>query len=137
MIDATEATKLYPDRIEFVGKRFSIGKNVFIGLYSHLSSGRTSGRLSIGDNTLIGHLCSIVGVNHKFKKKNQLIKDQGIEEEETIIGKDVWIGANSVILPGVKIGKGAVVGAGSVITKNIPEFEVWAGNPGRKIGKRI
>jgi acetyltransferase-like isoleucine patch superfamily enzyme len=52
------------------------------------------------------------------------------------IGKNVWIGANSVILKGIEIGDGGVVGAGSVVTKSIPANEIWAGNPARKIRER-
>ena len=48
-----------------------------------------------------------------------------------IIGNDVWVGANSVILPGVKIGTGAIVGAGSVVTKDVPEYAIVVGNPAR------
>lgn len=136
MIDATQATRLYHDKIEFVGKRFLIGKHVFIGLYSHLSSGKVSGTVSIGDNVSIGHLCSIIGVDHKYENRKMLINEQGMKEKGVSIGKDVWIGANSVILPGVKIGMGAVIGAGSVVTRNVPEYEVWVGNPARKVKER-
>ena len=49
------------------------------------------------------------------------------------IGNNVWIGMNSVILPGVDIGHGVVIGSGSIVTKTIPDYEIWAGNPARRI----
>lgn len=55
----------------------------------------------------------------------------------TTIGNDVWVGANSVILAGLKIGDGSVIGAGSVVTKNIPPYEIWAGVPAKKIKNRF
>ena len=57
--------------------------------------------------------------------------------KETIIGNDVWIGIRAVILPGVKIGDGAVIGAGSIVTKDVGPYEIWAGNPARLIRKRF
>lgn len=56
---------------------------------------------------------------------------------KTIIGNDVWIGQNTIIKAGVTIGDGAIIGAGSVVTKNIPPYEIWAGNPARCIRRRF
>jgi chloramphenicol O-acetyltransferase type B len=56
---------------------------------------------------------------------------------DTVIGNDVWIGAEALIMPGIKIGDGAVIGARAVVTKNIGAYEIWAGNPARLIKKRF
>ncbi len=56
---------------------------------------------------------------------------------DTVIGNDVWIGAEALIMPGIQIGNGAVIGARSVVTKNIGPYEIWAGNPARLVKKRF
>jgi acetyltransferase-like isoleucine patch superfamily enzyme len=62
---------------------------------------------------------------------------QVVEPHKLSVGRDVFIGVNAIILGGVRvIGIGAVIGAGAVVTKPVPNFEVWAGNPARKIGER-
>ena len=66
----------------------------------------------------------------------QLIGAQAGYEEEIILGKDVWLGCNVVVLKGVVIGDGAIIGAGSVVTKSIGANEIWAGVPARKISER-
>ena len=69
--------------------------------------------------------------------KDQFWMDQNQTTEGVVIGDDVWIGANCVILDGVIIGDGVIVGAGSIVTKDIPPYDKWAGNPAKKIGERI
>ena len=64
------------------------------------------------------------------------IKEQGYREADIIIEDDVWIGANSVITSGVHVGKGAIIGAGSVVTKNIPSYAIAAGTPAKVIKQR-
>jgi acetyltransferase-like isoleucine patch superfamily enzyme len=59
------------------------------------------------------------------------------EIPETIIGDDVWVGFSAVIMQGVTVGRGAIVGALAVVTKDIPPYEIWAGVPARKIGERF
>ena len=74
--------------------------------------------------------------NHKFKDPNILINKQGFEFDKIVIEDDVWIAARCTILSGVTIGRGSVIAAGSVITKDIPPFSVVAGVPGKIISKR-
>lgn len=94
------------------------------------------------DNVIIGKQCSIapncviVGSNHNFSDKHQSIKQQGFSSEGIIICDDVWIGANVTILDGVKIEKGAIVAAGAVVNKNVPEFTVFGGVPAKMISRR-
>lgn len=97
----------------------------------------------------IGCQCSIaVGVK-MFEKNHDLthelqaprinklrLLNQFVSKGPIIVGDDVWIGADAIILSGVNIGSHAVIGAGSVVTKNVPEWEIWAGNPAKKIGVR-
>lgn len=61
---------------------------------------------------------------------------QVIERRTTVLREYAFLGVNSVVMPGVTIGKGAVVGAGAVVTKNVPDYEIWAGVPAEKISER-
>jgi acetyltransferase-like isoleucine patch superfamily enzyme len=91
------------------------------------------GGLSIGRNVLIGpHVC-IHTTNHVYSDVETPIKFQGDSPEPVIIEDDVWVGANCVILPGVKLGKGCVVGAGSIVTKSVLPYTVVVGNPAHMI----
>ena len=61
---------------------------------------------------------------------------QGWDHEEVVIEDDVWVGANAVIMPGVRIGKGAIISASTVVMKSVPPYAIMAGNPGRLVGWR-
>jgi len=92
--------------------------------------------LEIGENTLIAPFCFICNFDHKFKDIGKAIKNQGFSSKPLVIGSDVWIGAKSIILKGVKIGEGSVIGAGSVVTKDIPSHSIAVGNPAKVIKRR-
>ena len=130
-----ELERKYP-KVEFHNGPFDIGRDVLIGSFSNLRAGGEVG-ISIGDNTKIAQLVTITCQNHGYERKDILIKDQQMVNLPIVIGQDCWIGANSVILPGRNIGDGAVIGAGSVVTKDVPPYEVWVSNPAKKIGERI
>ena len=86
---------------------------------------------------MMGANVSIFSRNHKFSDINVPMNKQGFSEEQpVIIGNDVWIGANVIILPGVKIGTGSVIGAGAVVTKNVEEYTVVGGNPAAVLKRR-
>ena len=111
-----------------------IGDNVSIASFSLLDY---SGHLSIGDYCTISEGVKIYTHTHKLTETTLEIKKAEIIRNALDIGKYVWIGANRIILPSVtKIGDGAVIGAGSVVTKNINDFEIVAGNPAKKISQR-
>ena len=76
---------------------------------------------------------TISGLNHNYQDPNKTIISQGITTSPIIIEDDVWIGANSVILACTRIGKHSLIGAGSVVTKNIPDYSVAVGNPAKII----
>ena len=109
-----------------IGDNVSIGRSSIIAIKDHLK---------IGNNTEISANVFICDQSHGIKS-GKLITNQNSVIEKVSIGEDVWIGANVSIVDGVDIGSHAVVGIGSVVTKNIPGWEIWAGNPARKIGKR-
>jgi len=110
-----------------------IAEDVYIGPYTYLGSLHT---LAIGRGTLIGSHCYLITANHRFDDRELPIRSQGYQGGDILIGEDVWIGSQVVILPSVRIGSGSVVGAGAVVTKDIPAGEIWAGVPARKIRDR-
>ena len=89
-------------------------------------------QIFIGDFTIIGELVSIRDANHGLKR-GEPMRYQPHTCEPIHIGRDVWIGRGSCILPGVTIGEGAVIGANSVVTKDVPDFGIAAGVPARVI----
>ena len=94
------------------------------------------GGISIGKNVLIGPHVIIHSSNHVYSDPEKPIKQQGQSCKSVIIEDDCWIGANSVILAGVHLGYGVVVGAGSVVTHNVPAYCVVVGNPAHIIKVR-
>lgn len=126
-VSISEGVTITEVSIVSIGNRVSIHKHVFL-------EGR--GGLFVGNNVAIAPYSSVWTSNHRFDNKNVPIQDQGYVLKSVIIEDDVWIGAHSTILPGVTIGKGAVVGAGTVVTKNVPSYSIFAGNPGRVIRMR-
>jgi maltose O-acetyltransferase len=111
----------------------SIGKNVHV-TNNCILDGR--GGLSIGDDTMVGFETLIVTGTHNYEQADILIRMQGAYRSPVAIGKDVWLGARTIILPGVTIGDGAVVAAGAVVTRDIPPYAIAGGVPARVIGKR-
>lgn len=88
-------------------------------------------KVTIKKNAVIGHNCKILTVDHNIEKASRRCGYIVLKPVE--IGVGAWVGANSTILPGVKIGDGSIVAAGSVVTKNIPPNELWGGAPAKLI----
>lgn len=91
----------------------------------------------IGNDVMMGPECIIYTRNHKFEDINSTMNVQGFSEVvPVVIGDDVWLGARVIILPGVKIGTGVVVGAGAVVSRDIPDYAVVVGNPAKIVKYR-
>lgn len=119
-------TLWYPYNIE-------IGDNVTLNEWCHLSG---FGSIIIKDNVRIGHRCSIVTSAHNYSQKDIPIWKQGLSARAVVINEDVWIGCNVTILPGVTIGRGAIIAAGAIVTRNVPEFSIVGGVPAKIIKYR-
>jgi len=111
-----------------LGDNVSIGKDVII---------TTAGSVTIGNNVMIGHGSKIISANHVIPPGRGRIRFSGHENEPVTIEDDAWIAAQVVILPGVRIGQGAVVAAGAVVTTDVPPFVIVGGVPARTIKHRL
>jgi len=115
------------------------GRNLTLGEDVDLAKGvliTTDGGVTIGSRTLVGYGTHILSRNHNIPGNRKPIFFAGHTSRSVHIGCDVWIGANCTILPGVNIGEGAVVAAGSVVTKDVAPFHIVAGVPARTIKVR-
>lgn len=115
--------------------------DVSIGANSYLNSGcviYSGNGVQIGRGVLIAANCTLAPVNHEFRSAAVPIARQGFMASRggIVIGDDVWIGANSVLVDGVTIHSGAVVGAGSVVIGELEAYGVYVGAPARRIGNR-
>jgi virginiamycin A acetyltransferase len=115
--------------------------DVFIGENTYINSGTVlySGNgIKIGSNVLIAANCTLAPTNHCTDDRNIPIRLQGFAPSKggILIEDDVWIGCNVSILDGSVIKKGAIIAAGSVVRGFIPEFSIFAGNPGKVIAER-
>lgn len=111
----------------------SVGKNVVIRPLTMLFADEYA-QIVIEDNVMMGAGVHFYVNNHKFDRRDIPLIEQGYYPSKGIVIKDgAWIGANSILLPGVTIGRNAVVGAGSVVTKDVPDFAIAAGTPCRVI----
>jgi acetyltransferase-like isoleucine patch superfamily enzyme len=132
-------------------RRFWLGRKSVIESYCCINN--AVGDVTIGNHTRVGIHCTVIGpvcignhvnlaqgitvtaLNHNFADSSSKIDEQGISTKPVLIGDDVWIGANAVILPGVTIGRHVVVAAGAVVTKDVPDYSLVAGVPAKEIKK--
>ena len=113
--------------------KITIGSNSGIGINC-----RIYGPVDIGSDVMMGPDVVIISSNHRFDNLALPMREQGCTPCRPVkIGNDVWIGTRVIILPGVSIGDGAVLGAGSVVTKNVPPYAIIGGNPAKIIKSRI
>lgn len=110
------------------------GRNTRINGYCQFRC--KEGKIRIGSDVLFGQFISVIAHSYNYDDRDRPIIEQGMYSRDVVIEDDVWIGAYSIIMPGVKVGKGAVVGASSVVSNDIPPYEVWAGAPARRISVR-
>jgi acetyltransferase-like isoleucine patch superfamily enzyme len=166
LADRIERGRIDPRSVIRIGKgcEIRLGKNVVIGAFTFISvehdlhsDGESTPLLHVGDDTYIGEMnnlraaggirigkkclisqgVSIISSNHSIER-DRPITDQPSRTDRAgvVIEDDVWIGTNATILPGVRIGRGAIVAAGSVVTSAVSEYDIVAGVPARFLKKR-
>lgn len=128
------------------GQRINVerGANFYTGWEIELGDDSSLGvdcmipyNLKVGKDVMMGPYVVIIGDSHQFSRTDMPMRLQGENEYPPVrIEDDVWIGARAIILPGLKIGKGAIIGAGSVVTKDVPPYAICVGNPARVIKYR-
>ena len=104
-----------------LGYGLEMGDNSSIGPYGYVGC---SGKIVIGENVMFGPKCSLFAENHVFEDTNSTIKSQGVSQKGIVVEDDCWIGSNVTILDGVRIGKGSVIGAGTLISKDVPDNSI-------------
>lgn len=130
-------------------RRFSIGRHsvvesfacinnavgdVIIGDHSRIGLHNTIiGPVTIGSHVNLAQGITVTALNHNFENMDLRIDEQGVSTKPVVIGDDVWIGANAVILPGITIGEHCVIAAGAVVTKDVPAHSLAAGVPAKVI----
>jgi acetyltransferase-like isoleucine patch superfamily enzyme len=133
----------------FPTKKFSIGYRTIIEDYAIINNGmgdiiigdrcaitsrvKLVGPVTLGNLVTIGSGAQITGLTHNFEDVTRPIKEQGVTPNCTIVENDVWIGGNSVIIQGLRIGTHSIIASGSVVTRDVPQFSVVAGNPAKVI----
>jgi len=116
-----------------LGEGLLVGDHSNIGPYCYVGC---SGYVEIGAHVMISPRVSIYAENHVFERTDLPMKAQGVRRGQVKIEDDCWIASHSVILSGVTIGRGSVVAAGSVVTKDVPPFSIVGGVPARVIKRR-
>lgn len=115
------------------GSYIHLGDGCGVGEFASIGG---SGGVSIGANTIIGQYFSAHPENHNFSDLSRPIREQGTTRKPISIGEDCWFGARVTVLGGVTIGKGCVIAAGAVVTRDAPPYSIIAGIPGRVVGSR-
>ena len=114
-------------------ENIKIGKNTRINKLSNFRFKK--GSISIGKNVIIAQYVSVITHSYNYKL-DENIKDQSMYSKDIFIGDGAWIGAYSIILPGVRVGNGSIFGAHSIVNKNVPDNEIWGGIPAKKLKNR-
>lgn len=115
--------------------RIHAGRNLRLGARTALWAGPSRGEIRIGNDVLFGPDVLVTAANYRINDGHP-VTDQLMDEADVIIGDDVWLAAKVVVLPGVTIGDGAVIGAGSVVNRDVPSMAIAAGVPARVLGQR-
>ena len=120
-----------PKAIFYNMKKSEIGDNSGVGMGSYI------GTVQIGKDVMMGPEVVILSLDHKYDETDIPMRCQGCREDNpVIIEDDVWIGTRSIILPGLRIGRGSIIAAGSVVSKDVGAYSIMGGNPANIIGKR-
>jgi acetyltransferase-like isoleucine patch superfamily enzyme len=132
-------------KANFVGKNLkangivqSVSKNITINDYVNFNGVKFlgKGKVTIGNYYHSGEEITFLTSNHNFRNAKAIPYDSTYNIGDIVVEDFVWLGHGVIILPGVTLGEGCIVGAGAVVTKNVPPLTIVAGNPAKKIGER-
>lgn len=115
------------------GADLKIGEGVYLGCFTNI---RCNSKVSIGARSQLGQFVSLVGGNYRVGPMGEEITHSDFRPAPVVIGENAWLGANVVVLPGRTVGDGAVVGAGSVVTRDVEPGEIVGGSPLKTLGRR-
>lgn len=127
--------RISPDAVFSNAERIVLGDRVEIGSRCHLWAGHESGTIVIGDDCLFGPEVMVTAASYRFNDGHPVTR-QAMDEADVVIGRDVWLGTRAVVLPGARIGDGAVIGAGALVRGEIPAMAIAVGQPARIVGMR-
>ena len=116
-------------------ERIVAGRGLHLGDRCHLWAGPGTGRIVIGDDVLFGPEVMVTAASYRFND-GQPVTGQAMDESDVVIGNDVWLGTRVVVLPGARIGDGAIIGAGALVRGEIPPMSIAVGSPAHVIGHR-
>lgn len=124
-----------PDVVFSNPERIVIGDRVRLGSRCHIWAGPAAGRVLIGHDVLFGPEVMVTAASYRYNDGGP-VTDQAMDEADIVIGNDVWLATRAVVLPGARIGDGAVVAAGAVVKGEVPAYAIVAGSPARIVGAR-
>ncbi|ALG91976.1 MAG: acyltransferase [Confluentimicrobium sp.] len=127
--------RISPNAVFSNPERIEAGRSMILGARCHLWAGPRTGRIVIGDNVLFGPDVMVTAAGYRFND-GAPVTAQAMDEADVVIGNDVWLATRVIILPGARIGDGAIIGAGAIVTGAIPPFSIAVGAPARVIGTR-
>ena len=118
--------------VKTVDGSINIGKRVWIAQNCMVDGSH----IDIGDDCILAPYVHIIAGNHRFDDVSKPINEQGGVSKPIRVGRDCWIGSKAIVMGGVTIGEGSVIGAGSVVTKDIPPYSIAVGVPAKVVGSR-
>lgn len=129
------APSISPDVVFSNPERITIGDRVRLGSRCHIWAGPRDGHIRIGNDVLFGPEVMLTAASYSYNEGSP-VTDQAMREADIEIGNDVWLATRAVILPGARIGDGAIVAAGSVVKGDVAPMAIVAGSPARVVGQR-
>lgn len=134
-VDMGREVRFSPNVVLANGHNIRIGQRSHIGARCTLWAGEETGTIDIGDYALFGPEVFVTATNYRHRLGPRVM-EQPKTEAAVVIGPNTWLGARVMVLPGVEIGEGAVIGAGSVVTRSLPAWTVAVGSPARVVDER-
>lgn len=117
-----------------IGEGLVVGDDSNIGAYCYIGC---SGFIQIGSNVMMSPRVSLYAENHNYADATRSMKEQGVTREYIVVEDDCWIASHAVVVAGVTIGRGSIIAAGTVVTKDVPPYSIVAGVPGRVVRSRL